>query len=128
MPKWADVKIDVDGIQQRVVEFPVKHANMGALGASEKQGLLGDSTARGMGEDPDEDGFGPGQPRGTLHAFDLKKKKDETYTSNIRGYVLSRDGKKIAWRHDKDIKVADSSSKPAMTSRRRSRSTGCRWK
>ena len=51
-------------------------------------------------------------PRNTLHVFDLKKKESEVAIAALRDYVLSGDGKKIAWRSGKQILVSDAAPKP----------------
>ncbi|WP_428936703.1 S41 family peptidase [Fontivita pretiosa] len=111
--KLPEVKIDLDGIRQRVVELPGKGENCSALSAGEGKIYWIVSPTRGMG-DHDQHSEGDGfRADGKLQVYDFKKRKEETFIEGLRSYVLSRDGKRIAWQKDrKQILVADTSSKP----------------
>ncbi|MFO0981526.1 MAG: S41 family peptidase [Planctomycetota bacterium] len=106
----ATVRIDLDGIVQRVVEFPVAADNIGSLAACSGKVFYTVAPVPGLLE---LQLFGAdATPRATLHAYDLKKHKDEVLIERLRDYVLSGDGKRIAWRVGEEILVADSASKP----------------
>jgi tricorn protease len=110
---WKDVKIDLDGIQQRVVEFPVKADNMGTMLATEDRVFWISTPTRGLAEEDDDDGMSRRErENGKLETYDLKKRKQETFIDGMRTYTLSRDGSMIAWKKAKEILVADASSKP----------------
>jgi len=108
------VKIDVDGIQQRVVELPVPADNCGNLMAAEGKLFWMTTPTRVMGEDGDDDRGGEA-PRadGKVHCYDFKKRKDETFIDGVSGFRLSGDTKRIAWtKGSREILIADASSKP----------------
>jgi tricorn protease len=106
------VKVDLDGIQQRQVEFPVERDNCSSLGAVEGKILWIVRPTDAMGDDDNQPPATPRQPRGKMMAYDFKKRKAEVYIEGIDGYALSGDTKKMAWRKDKEILVADTASKP----------------
>lgn len=108
--KLPDVKIDIEGIQQRVVEFPVPADNYAGLAAVKGKVFYISYPTRGLMEGSlyDEDT----SSSKVLHVFDLKKKKADDFLSKVRDYTLSRDGKKIAFRTGKEILVASTAVKP----------------
>ncbi|MDO9377171.1 MAG: PDZ domain-containing protein [Ferruginibacter sp.] len=75
-------KIDFDGIENRIIDIPVKPGNYYGLGTG-KEGELLYITAR----------FGAGETS-MLRKYDLKKRKDDQVMA-ADGYVLSADGKKM---------------------------------
>ncbi|MBC8105500.1 MAG: PD40 domain-containing protein [Anaerolineae bacterium] len=108
----TDLKIDVDNIAQRVVEFPIEPNNCGALLAGDKRVFWVTTPTRGMLDDDEEAAPGDRRPTGKLRVYDFKDRKEEVLIEGIRSYSLSRDGTKLAWQKDKEILIADSSKKP----------------
>ncbi len=95
--KPAEVKIDFEGLSERIEPFPVDPGNYFQLRAVKNKvfylsvgnrGML----ARRLFEDEDF-GF-------ELHRFNLKKDKHKVIASGIRGYDISRDGEKMVIRKD----------------------------
>jgi tricorn protease len=110
-PEIPSMKVDLDGLASRVVEFPVEADNFSDLTAGKGKVFWIVRPVRGIaGDDGDDDDRR--KPDRTLHAYDLKKKKDEVYLEKINGYSLTPDGKRLAWRKEKEILVADAGSKP----------------
>jgi tricorn protease len=85
--KAKAVRIDLEGLDQRILVLPVSAGNHDNLQA----GSAGQVFYIVRSEDPPE---GPEAPAGVLHRFDLEKRKDETILSGISEYHLTRDGKK----------------------------------
>ena len=110
--RLTPTKVDLEGIALRVVQFPVESGNLGNLQASDDRVFWVSQPTRKMGGEDDDDDEGRGQPKGVLHAFELKKKKEENFVEGIAGFALSRDGSKLAWRKGGDIVVVDASQKP----------------
>ncbi|MFO8236014.1 MAG: PDZ domain-containing protein [Bacteroidales bacterium] len=98
--KGVPVKIDFENIDQRIVSLPVPQRTYSKLDGSVEGKLL-------YREDvPDKPGY-------TLHAFDLKKEKDETYLEGIRDYEISADGKKMIYATlGGDYFITDATAKP----------------
>lgn len=78
--KETVTKIDLDGINGRIVSVDVPAGRYGSLQAGENALFYLE-----MAED--------GKP--VLHQFDMKKQKDEKLGSGVRHFVLSADGKKM---------------------------------
>ena len=81
------VKIDLGGIQNRIVALPIPARMFSGLAAG-KAGtvFLAESGASGRA------GAGLGR---TLHKFDLKTKKLDLFAAGITGYSISADGEKM---------------------------------
>lgn len=109
-PKLPNVKIDVAGIQQRVVELPVDADNYAGLSAAKGKVFYVSFPTTGLMDDtwPEE----PDSSNNVLHVFDFDDKKDEVFIKGIKDYTLTPDGKRIAWRAKDEILVADAGSKP----------------
>ncbi|MCB9366954.1 MAG: PDZ domain-containing protein [Calditrichaeota bacterium] len=102
--KKVDVKIDWDGIVERIVLLPTDPGRYGGLGATEGKlyYIAWDSRGWKDGDFHDED-----DPTVALHCFDIKKKKDNVVVDGARGYTFSLDGKKMVVRKKGDFIVMD---------------------
>jgi tricorn protease len=72
-----NIKIDFDGIAERIMDLPIEDGNYGFLDAVEGGILYGA-----------EDG---------LHKYDISKEKDELIISDVRWGLLSADGSKMLY-------------------------------
>lgn len=93
--KGVAVKIDFDGISQRIIPLPVPARNYGGL-LTGKNGILfygEEPIVPGMGS-----GGGPGPQGVTLHRFDLAKRKSEVFMSGASFYDISANGEKMLLR------------------------------
>jgi tricorn protease len=100
-----DVEIDLDGLMDRVVEFPVDAGNYSLLAAAEGKIFYRSCPSVGMAEGPRRGG--EAKPMHSVHMFDLEEKEDEVIISGINSYRLSSDGKKIAYSRMNDFFVVD---------------------
>jgi len=83
-------RVDLDGIQNRIVALPIPPASLTALDAAKGFVYYSSQPVQGLsGPLPGED-F-------TLHAFDLKERKDKTVIKGINRWWLSHDGSKILY-------------------------------
>jgi tricorn protease len=100
-PKPVVVKVDEDGIKERVVGLPIKAANYDSIStAGDKVYYLrSDSTEAGDGED------GGNAPK-TLLLYDLKEQK-ETELGPCADFEITADRKKMLVTVDKDYAVID---------------------
>ena len=80
-------RVDLDGISGRIVALPIPARTFGGLVAG-KAGILFLSESRASGR------AGAGLGR-TLHKFDFKSKKLETFAQGVSNYAISADGEKI---------------------------------
>jgi tricorn protease len=85
------ITIDFDGIESRIMDFPMDDGNYRFLEAVEGGILYGA-----------EDG---------LHKYDLAQEKDELIISGVKGGTLSADGNKILYRSGKDWGIVGLSPK-----------------
>ena len=100
----VEVKIDLDGIMDRVVEFPVPAGDDSNLWAGAGKIFYLSGPSLGMvGEAGDE-----AESVNDLHVFDLTKKEDKVIEEGIDSYRLSYDGKKILFKRGEQFCVVDS--------------------
>lgn len=84
------VKIDFDGIEQRVVKLPVRLGNVGPLHAIKGKLVYARYPATGSAKS--------GVPSGTLLYYDLEEREEKAVISGIDSYDLSADGKKVLYK------------------------------
>jgi tricorn protease len=107
-PKIEPVKIDFDGIDQRIVAMPMPAANYVDLQAG-KEGVLYFAVAP-MVENPDaHEG-----PAVTVSKYDLKTRKTDQVASDVNAFILSANGEKMLIAKDKKwlIQDADKAGEP----------------
>lgn len=102
--KKVEVKIDWDGLTERLVLLPTGAGRYGGLGAVEGKLYYFSYDVRGWKEDAHGDDEDPGI---ALHCFDIKKKKDYTVADGARGYMMSLDRKKMVIRTKDGFTVLD---------------------
>lgn len=90
--KLPEVKIDLDGIQQRILALPIPARNYTSL-APGKTGilLLGEGTAAANPADEDA------QQLRSVWRFTLEKRKTEEVLHNVSGLLTSFDGEKLLY-------------------------------
>ncbi|MDZ4808174.1 MAG: PDZ domain-containing protein [Bacteroidota bacterium] len=81
--KASSLSVDWDGIQNRIIDLPIKAGNYGALGMGKEDELLYIAY-------PDDGGTG------MMHKYDIKKRKDNE-VMEMDGYLFSADGKKMLY-------------------------------
>ena len=89
-PESLESKIDLQGIEKRIVAVPVPPAGYYSLEA-------GDPGQIYYLKIEAESGIPQGLIGLTLHKYDIKSRKDEVLLSNVSGYGLSADKKKILY-------------------------------
>jgi tricorn protease len=85
-----DFKIDLDGIQSRVVALPMPPTNITTLAAAKDTVLYDTNPIQGLS------GPLPGETP-TVHAYDLKERKDKVVIENVDRFALSYDGAKLLY-------------------------------
>ena len=98
-------KIDLDGIQNRIVALAVPPAVIHSLDASKDAIYYSTSPVQGLsgplaGENP------------AIHAYDLKERKDKVLLDGADRFALSHDGSKLLYRADGDGPVGIIDAKP----------------
>jgi tricorn protease len=88
------VEIELEGLSERIVAYPVDAGNYGGLLPTKKSVFYFSMPLRGMADMPGL--FAEGGPIASLMVFDLESKKAKTFMSGVMGAELSGDGEKIA--------------------------------
>ena len=99
-PAVPDVKVDLDGLSDRIMELGVAPGNYRALNA-----LMGRIVFVSLASASDDDSVS--LPGGVLKAYELAGKKTTTLGAGVAGYDLSADGKKMAVRTVAGLQVVD---------------------
>ena len=97
--KPAGLVIDLDGMENRIVDLPVKPGNYSQLGFADDDALL--YVDNGTATDGS----------GKLHKFSMKKRADEE-VMDMFGYALSANGKKMIYFNGDNWFISDAGGKP----------------
>lgn len=104
--KEKTVKIDFEGINDRIVEFPVEADRYSGLSAISEKVFYLARTPESFNEEPRR-----GPYKYDLHMFDIKEKKDQLMISKISSYDISPDGEKMIYRKGEQFYVVDAGKK-----------------
>jgi tricorn protease len=85
-----EFRIDLRGIQDRIVALPIPPGNLRNLGAAKDLVFYVTAQVQGLS------GPLPGEPS-ALHVYDLKERKDHALMEKVDNYALSFDGKKLLY-------------------------------
>ena len=85
----APVRIDIKGIDQRILALGVPAGDYASLTAGPAGSVFYLETPRGGGQAPP-----------TLHRYQLRERRAAPFLEGIRSYTLSGDGKKLLYRAD----------------------------
>ena len=99
------IKVDLDGIENRIAAFPIAPGTLFHLAASKTVVYYMSGLAPTL-NDAGNDG-----PKNVLHVFDLEKRKDSVRIADIGEYDLSADGSKLIYSTGKQYGIID--AKPA---------------
>ncbi len=89
-PALQNFRIDLDGIQTRIVALPIPPGNLRTLTAAKGVIFYLSAAVEGLS------GPLPGESP-AIHAYDLKDRKDHIFLEGADQYALSFDGKKILY-------------------------------
>jgi len=95
--KVEPLRIDFDGLAERVARVPLEADNYEGLGAAKGRLLYVRGAPFYYGRDADI--------KPALRAFSLEDREEKTIAEDIRSYALSRDGSKVLVRHDNAYKL-----------------------
>ncbi|MGA2980266.1 MAG: PDZ domain-containing protein [Terriglobales bacterium] len=98
-------KIDLEGIQDRIVALAVPPAVIHALDASKDAIYYSTAPIQGLS------GPIPGESR-AIHAYDLKERKDKVLLEGADHFALSHDGSKLLYRAEENGPVGIIDTKP----------------
>ncbi len=98
-PEEKLLKVDIDGIQNRIIAIPIKAGAYSQLGVGNEGEIFYIARTEDSAIPP------------TLHKYDLKARKDVSVTEMDR-YVISADGKKMLYSTKGKMLMADLGKKP----------------
>jgi tricorn protease len=102
------VRIDLDGIADRIVAFPVPEGRYGQIRGIKGQVLFTSLPVVGaLGQ-----AFGDDAPKGTLETYRFDDLKQETLASDVAGFEVSGDGKTLVYRSGGRLRVIKAGAKP----------------
>jgi tricorn protease len=87
----APVRIDFDGIENRILDLPIPAGDLSSLQPGDANQLYY------LRDDQIVTGGGPTAPLPRLHHFDLAKRQDEQLLESVRRFEVSADGKKLLY-------------------------------
>lgn len=99
--KVSKVRIDMKGLDQRILDLNIPLRNYSELKAAEENIFFYLEPI-------------PNQPGYELHRYDLKEKKAEPFLSGIYGYTISADGKKMLYVARSTWGIVDTKGKPKV--------------
>lgn len=108
-PKPQPLKIDTDGLTQRVVSFPRSAGRYGRVVGIKGKILYSQYPVEGVlaqNEGP------PAGSRGTLFVYDLATMKEDTLLSGLDTFAVSRDRAMLLYRTGKKLRVLKAGEKP----------------
>lgn len=108
--KPKPVQIDLEGIQDRLVAFPVKDGRYRKILAIEGKVLYSAFPVFGS---LDEDWFENSKVRGVVKSFNLKTREEEHIIDGIQSFAVSGNGKQMAIWADGKLRVLPAGDKPS---------------
>jgi tricorn protease len=105
------VIIDLDGITDRIIEFPVTPGEYDGLQATKQHLYYISGPVRGLVEG--RQFSGNNRRVSNLQRFDFEKKEAQTLIDKLDGYTISGDGSTLAYLVDRKISVISTKGKPA---------------
>ena len=108
--KELKVKIDFEGIKERLIPFPVSEGIYTSIAANDHQIFYTVYPVEGM---KDLDWLAKEPPaKASLKIFDFKKREETTFLDGITNFKLSGDGKFVAVRVGNRLRVIETKSNP----------------
>ncbi|MBW6516341.1 MAG: PDZ domain-containing protein [Candidatus Cloacimonetes bacterium] len=108
------VKIDLEGIEDRITPFPLKEANYYGLSVTNNRIFYLVYPVSGV---LDNDDWLNQSPKSVLKFYDLEKRKEIVMANNVSGYRLSADGSAIGIFMGKKLRVLSTKSDPESLSK-----------
>jgi tricorn protease len=103
-PGTVDVKIDLDGIDQRILSVPMPPRRYSGLQVGKAGTLLAFEVPAAPAEGP---GPGPGPGPGlTVHRYDLKTRKSDVPLTGVNSFQMSSGGDKALYRQGENWMIA----------------------
>ncbi|MEI8306247.1 MAG: S41 family peptidase [Chloroflexales bacterium] len=105
-PDEKGIQIDLDGITERVVAFPVPVGIYGRVVGIKGKALFTSFSLHGAMNNSS------GDNTGRLEVYDFAERNNETLVDSISSFVLSQDAKMLAYRSGRRLRVIKAGEKP----------------
>ncbi len=102
------IKIDLDGIQQRIVAFPYSHGRYGQIAGVAGKAIFTTYPVQHATNTPNAD---ESRDSGKLHAYDFKEQRKEILVSDIASFTVSRDNQFLLYRTGDRLRVVKAGKK-----------------
>jgi tricorn protease len=109
-PKSKPIRIDLDGIEQRVLAFPVPDGRYGQIAGVPKKAIFTVYPIQGQLDDG-HDWEDEEDESGTLRAYDFKEYKSETLAENVISFEISANLKKLIYWGRGQLRVINAGEK-----------------
>ncbi len=114
--KSETVQIDLEGIQYRIVEFPVKEGLYGEVMGIKDKVVFTSFPVRGRADLGDSSALEDDDEKGTLWVYDFTTHKLEVIASDVQCMQVANGGKTLSYRSGRRIRVLKAGEKPAENS------------
>lgn len=121
-PGPAPLVIDLEGIQERILAFPVQDGIYGRILGLENGKVLYSRYPIQSALDPDPPDGPPAH--GSLWVYNFEEQKEERLTNGLTDFQLSRNNKWLLYRSGNRLRALKSGEKPANDGEGASRKTG----
>lgn len=101
------VKIDLKGIENRILEFPVSEGNYAAI-----RGIPGKALYVSLPSQSALGGEENGASKGSLECYDFGTQKEETLVSKMSSFALSADSQWLCYYSNKKLRIIKAGEKP----------------
>jgi tricorn protease len=118
--KSTDLVIDLEGITERVVPFPVAEGQYHRIYGLKGKVLFQSSSL----ENPQPAAGENHQPRGKIECYDFETYKVEWSIDGVGAFDISRDAKNLIYQKSRRLRVLKATEKPKDNSERVSRESG----
>ena len=113
--KIKPTQIELDGIERRVLAFPVADGRYGQIAAIPGKALFTLMPIQGQ-LDPDMDEDEDDETSGELRAYDFKTYRNEMLVDNVNWFDVSRNRKRLIYGADHRLRVIDAGEKAPSSS------------
>ena len=110
------MRLDLDGIQHRLIEFPVKEGIYRQVVGIKDKVVFTLFPVRGRADLGDWSAWEEEEERGTLYVYDFLTQKLDTIASEVHLVHVANGGKTLSYRSGRRIRVLKAGEKPAENS------------
>ncbi len=112
--------IDLDGIDRRIVAFPVPERRYLQIRAAAGKALYTSLPVTGALPSEQHEK----EPKGVLHSFDLEEQREETFASGVESFEVTPDGRALLYRTGSRLRLLPTQEKPPPDLPKRGRRSG----